>query len=104
MPEWFWVVIAGAVVTVLSPYLKRGFQWVVTTYSDARAEALASHLAPYLVEAFDRRINKSLEEALKPIRSDLAYVKRELTVNGGETVKDRIFSIERQLEHLITDH
>ena len=81
MPDWVWVVVAGLVLAALVPASK----FVVKAVAVATAEELRRYLN------FDQMVE------------DLDYVKNELTINGGETVKDRIFSIERQLERLLTD-
>ena len=90
-------VIAGLALAILTPPFKNLYSWLVRTYSEARSEATASKLAPYLI----REINGHL--GLNQLREDIAHVKREVTINGGETLKDRVLSIERQIETLITD-
>lgn len=80
-PEWGVAVLAGLVLAIIVPTFK------FTTKAIARA----------IVE----EIRVSLD--IESMREDLAYVKNELTINGGETVKDRIHSIEKQVEMLIVD-
>lgn len=97
MPEWGWAVVAGAILAVLSPYLKRGFEWFVTTYHTAHSKTLAEQLAPHLASLLQ------VEFGLDQMQRDIDYIKNELTINGGVTVKDGILRIERQLEVMLTD-
>lgn len=101
MPEWGWAVVAGAILAVLSPYLKRGFEWFVTTYHTAHSKTLAEQLAPHLAPHLASLLQ--VEFGLDQMQRDIDYIKNELTINGGETVKDGILRIERQLEAMLTD-
>lgn len=81
MPDWAVMVIAGLALAALVP----AFKFTVRAVASAIVLEIRTQL----------NLDKVVE--------DLDYVKNELTINGGETVKDRIFSIERQLERLLTD-
>ena len=95
--EWVWFVVAGLVLAILTPPFKRLYTWMVETFAAAQAESHAQRIAPHLIVHLNGKLG------LGHMREDIEYIKKELTINGGVTVKDRIHSIERQLEQIITD-
>lgn len=97
MNQAAWWVLAGLAVAAMSPFVKRGFAWAVRVFHEARSEALAKTLAPYLVAALRS------EFQIDQLTADLAYVKDELTINGGETVKDHVTLLRGELNDMRRD-
>lgn len=95
MPEWAWIVVAGLILAILTPPILASIKYIRSAVTAAAAKSLAEALIPFLEEYFDGE--------LSDLQSDIEYIKSELTLNGGTTVKDTVREIQRQVEALFTD-
>lgn len=66
--------------------------WAVTKYL---TRAVALMVVSQIGDSLQPLWQADLDDALEPIRS-------EVTTNGGGSLKDRVLSVERQLEQLLT--
>lgn len=82
-----WTVVAGVGVAVVWAVTK----WVV----EAIALKVVTNLVDSLQPLWQADLEEALEDAMEPIRA-------EVTTNGGGSLKDRVLSVERQLEQLLT--
>lgn len=81
MTDAAWVVLAGLTLAALVPL----FKWTVK----AVAHEIVSEVAKQL----------NIDDLVE----DVAYIKNEVTVNGGETVKDRVLGLQHQIGEMQRD-
>lgn len=80
------VIIAGAVVAALATVWQRFL-------GPAVARPIARAVVREIGEALQPSIDKSISKALKPVY-------RELTANGGDSLKDRVRITDRRLSRI----
>jgi len=98
---WLYALVVAAVVAWTVPkilkLIARATRWLLTGFAEYVSEAiiaqLGSRLAPFWGADFEVRMKK----ALAPIMA-------ELTVNAGDSVKDRVIQVQRDMEPLLVEH
>ena len=53
--------------------------------------------ATLITEPVTHWLRREVEEVVAPIRSDVEYVRAEVTLNGGKSLKDTVTRIERHI-------
>lgn len=81
MTEALWFVLASVLLAGLIPM----FKWSV--------KAIAHEIVRVVATELD----------LPQLSTDIAYLKDELTINGGETVKDRVALLQNQMSEVQRD-
>jgi hypothetical protein len=66
------------------------------------AKALARQIVYQIGDTLENRWGDAIDAKLAPLKAELAAVKAEVTVNAGNSLKDRVMEMQRQLEQLIT--
>jgi len=64
------------------------------------AELIAVAVVAKIGDQIEVRWNESIDTALKPVRAELVEIRDEVTVNGGQSLKDRVIQLQKQVEDL----
>lgn len=107
LPNWLtWLLLAGAAATALlaiaglAVKTGRGMGWLRDSAREAIAdvarEALAEIVEDKVIVVVDERIATAVED----LEAKLAPELSQLAPNGGETVRDRVVAMQRDLGQL----
>lgn len=99
MPTWGWLLTAvgGALIVWAVPK-------IATFFAAALADRLIDSVGDRLQPLWIADLDDSLEEALAPMREELTAVRREVTLNGGGSLKDVVVQMQRDLEVVLVEH
>lgn len=88
MSDAIWVIIAGLVLAALVPL----FMWVAKTIAKA------------IVDLIEEQIEYPFKaEQVEQLMTDVDFIKGELTMNGGFTVKDQLVELQRTVREMQRD-
>ncbi len=76
---------------------------VVVAMTRYATKAIAAYVVADIGDALQDRWQKDIQNAVVPLAAELKEITNEVTTNGGGSLKDRVLSVERQLEQLLTD-
>lgn len=97
--NWLLVLVAAPLIVAFLMAVGRGLykwhKWLL--------EQIAETIVDKLIDAMEPVWTSYLDEALEPVNDELREVRDEVTVNGGDSLKDRVLEMHRQLEAIITD-
>lgn len=94
---WLAVTAGAALVAWAVPKL-------ATFFAHALADRLVNSIGDRLAPEWTADLDDSLEEAVAPIRHEVQQIRREVTLNGGGSLKDVVVQMQRDLESILLEN
>jgi len=109
MTDTLWAIFAVVGGGLVLAGLKWFTSYAIAGIADKVVDEIGERLKERRTGEIERALAPVLQEIagnrdhLSEISTELATIRTEVTVNGGGSLKDRVLSVERQLETLLTN-